>query len=92
MTQFIEAQYRYIKECASNPEILRLLDVFDEGEKLYVVMEYMDGGPIFNVIAHDYSISEWDICCITRQLVKTVGLAAFERICASKYLSRIYIM
>lgn len=59
--QDIELQKREIEilKICQHPSIIRLLDVFENQDYIYIVMEYLKGGDLFNYLEkRDFTISE----------------------------------
>lgn len=59
--QDIELQKREIEilKICQHPNIIRLLDVFENQDYIYIVMEYLKGGDLFNYLEkRDFTISE----------------------------------
>jgi hypothetical protein len=59
--QDIELQKREIEilKICQHPSIIRLLDVFENQDYIYIVMEYLKGGDLFSYLEkRDFSISE----------------------------------
>ena len=57
----IELQKREIEvlKLCQHPNIIRLLDVFENPEYIYIVLEYMAGGDLFNFLEkRDFKITE----------------------------------
>jgi serine/threonine protein kinase len=57
----IELQKREIEvlKLCQHPNIIRLLDVFDNPEYIYIVLEYMAGGDLFNYLEkREFKITE----------------------------------
>ena len=60
-TQDIELQKREIEilKICQHPNICRLLDVFENQEYIYIVMEYLEGGDLFNYLeSRDFTITQ----------------------------------
>eukprot|EP00754_Rhynchopus_humris_P025434 Rhum_TRINITY_DN14945_c6_g1::Rhum_TRINITY_DN14945_c6_g1_i1::g.130917::m.130917/K08794/CAMK1; calcium/calmodulin-dependent protein kinase I len=57
-----------------HPNIVSLLDVFEDDDKLYLIMELMTGGELFDKICNDYpnGYSEKQAADLTRQIIEAV--------------------
>lgn len=51
-----------------HPNICKLLETYDEGRKIHLVMELLDGGELFDRIANDVHLSEEESVAIVRQV------------------------
>ena len=57
-----------------HPNIVNLLDVFEDDDKLYLIMELMTGGELFDKICNDYpnGYSEKQAADLARQIIEAV--------------------
>ena len=57
-----------------HPNIVNLFDVFEDDDKLYLIMEIMTGGELFDKICNDYpnGYSEKQASELTRQIIEAV--------------------
>ncbi|KAJ9443936.1 hypothetical protein DIPPA_26162 [Diplonema papillatum] len=57
-----------------HPNIVNLLDVFEDDDKLYLIMELMTGGELFDKICNDYpnGYSEKQASELSRQIIEAV--------------------
>jgi len=55
-----------------HPSIIRTFDVFDQRTKVSIVMEYLGGGDLFQVIARNESFSEADATHVMRNILMGV--------------------
>jgi len=57
----------------SNPHIIRFINAFETPSEVILVMEYLDGGELFErVAADDFNLTESDCCLFMRQIVRGV--------------------
>jgi len=56
----------------SHPSIILLEDVFEEGNKIYLVMERVYGGELFNKIVEIGSYSEDKACELVKQILEAI--------------------
>lgn len=61
-----------IMRSVHHPNIVNTLDVFDSPTHLHIVLEYMKGGELFDVIAEAGSFSEAQAAQVTRDVIKGV--------------------
>lgn len=61
-----------ILRAVRHPNIIRLYDVFDEAERFAMVMEYVDGGELFDKIVEKGAYSEQDASRIMSQIFSAV--------------------
>eukprot|EP00659_Diplonema_papillatum_P013432 gene13432-20689_t len=57
-----------------HPNIVNLLDVFEDDDRLYLIMELMTGGELFDKICNDYpsGYSEQQAAELARQIIEAV--------------------
>jgi len=81
-----EQRERVIEEIAilkkfSNPHIIRFINAFETPSEVILVMEYLDGGELFErVAADDFNLTESDCCLFMRQIVRGVQYLHKHRI------------
>eukprot|EP00127_Corallochytrium_limacisporum_P000677 Clim_evm76s22 gene=Clim_evmTU76s22 len=56
----------------SHPHIVKLIEEYDTEDKLYLVLEYVSGGELFDRIVEDGNFTEKDAARITRQMTEAV--------------------
>ncbi|KAJ7562563.1 hypothetical protein O6H91_03G074600 [Diphasiastrum complanatum] len=56
--------------CANSPYVVQCYGVFERGGEISLVLEYMDGGTLANVLAAQRKISERYLAEVTRQVLK----------------------
>mmetsp|Transcript_475 Transcript_475/g.1641 ORF Transcript_475/g.1641 Transcript_475/m.1641 type:complete len:527 (+) Transcript_475:277-1857(+) len=65
---FVEREYEIMK-VLDHPNIIKTFDVFDEPDRLYIVLEYMPGGQLFDVIQHENRFTEKHACQVMRDVL-----------------------
>jgi len=61
----------------NHKNVVRLYDLFDTEEKIYIVLEYMPGGALFSIIAEHKTFSEHHAASIMRDILH--GLAYLHK-------------
>eukprot|EP00168_Porphyra_purpurea_P020822 TRINITY_DN892_c0_g1_i11.p1 TRINITY_DN892_c0_g1~~TRINITY_DN892_c0_g1_i11.p1 ORF type:complete len:398 (-),score=140.37 TRINITY_DN892_c0_g1_i11:593-1726(-) len=61
----------------NHKNVVRLYDLFDTEEKIYIVLEYMPGGALFSIIAENKTFSEHHAASIMRDILQ--GLAYLHK-------------
>ncbi|XP_023328348.1 myosin light chain kinase, smooth muscle isoform X2 [Eurytemora carolleeae] len=57
----------------SNPHVIKFVEAFENNRELILVMEYLDGGELFERVAtEDFNLTESDCCLFIRQLCRGV--------------------
>jgi len=57
----------------SNPHIIRFINAFETPNEVILVMEYLDGGELFERVADDdFNLTESDCCLFMRQICRGV--------------------
>jgi len=57
----------------SNPHVIKFVEAFENEKELILVMEYLDGGELFERVAtDDFNLTESDCCLFIRQLCRGV--------------------
>lgn len=73
-----EMKEKVIEEIAilkkfSNPHIIRFINAFETPSEVILVMEYLDGGELFERVADDnFNLTESDCCLFMRQICRGV--------------------
>ncbi|KAA8490607.1 Myosin light chain kinase A [Porphyridium purpureum] len=57
---------------SEHPNVVKLYDIFDTPERLFLVMEYMKGGELFDIIAEEKQFSEEKAALVLRELLEGV--------------------
>jgi MAP kinase interacting serine/threonine kinase len=66
---------RVIKEietfhlCSGHPNIVQLIEYFEENDKFYLIFEKMRGGPLLNHIQQRICFTEHEACLVVRDIV-----------------------
>lgn len=61
-----------IMKSVSHPNVVDTVDVFDSPTHMHIVLEYMQGGELFDIIAEAGSFSEQQAAQVTRDVVKGI--------------------
>ncbi|CDF37382.1 Protein-serine/threonine kinases Rhodoplastic [Chondrus crispus] len=61
-----------IMKSVSHPHIVNTIDIFDSPSHLHIVLEYMQGGELFDIIADAGSFSEQQAAQVTRDVIKGI--------------------
>lgn len=62
-----------IMKALDHPNICKLLETFEQGDEVYFVMEYCEGGELFdNMVVNDGAFTEADAACIMRQVASAM--------------------
>mmetsp|Transcript_433 Transcript_433/g.512 ORF Transcript_433/g.512 Transcript_433/m.512 type:complete len:604 (-) Transcript_433:1957-3768(-) len=56
-----------------HPNVVMMKDIFDTKTTLYIVMELVEGGELFEKLVEEKHFSEYVACCIAKQLLDTVA-------------------
>ena len=62
----------HIVKSVSHPNVVGTIDVFDSPTHLHLVLEYMQGGELFDIIAEAGSFSEQQAAQVTRDVIKGI--------------------
>lgn len=63
----LDNEIRILKSL-DHPGIVRVFEYFEEVKRLYIVTEYCQGGELFDELAKQKTISEYDSACIMKQI------------------------
>lgn len=61
-----------IMKSVSHPNVVNTIDIFDSPPQLHIVLEYMQGGELFDIIAEAGSFSEQQAAQVTRDVIKGI--------------------
>lgn len=61
-----------IMKSVDHPNVVKTLDIFDSPTHLHIVLEFMQGGELFDIIAEAGSFSEQQAAQVTRDVIKGV--------------------
>jgi len=65
----------------SNPHVIKFVEAFENNRELILVMEYLDGGELFERVAtEDFNLTETDCCLFIRQLCRGVDYLHAKKI------------
>ena len=57
----------------SNPHIIRFIEAFENPREVILIMEYLDGGELFERVADEsFNLTESDCCLFMRQICRGV--------------------
>ena len=56
-----------------HPNIIKLVDVYETEDKIYMISEYMRGGELFDYIVEKGTLSEIEASDIVRQITSAVA-------------------
>lgn len=65
-------EYRILMEM-DHPHIIKLYEVYESSDCLYLVLELCDGGELFSQVSKKHSMSEQEVSIIMRQIVSAIG-------------------
>jgi len=72
------SRIRVIKEietfhlCSGHPNIVQLVEYFEEDDKFYLIFEKMRGGPLLNHIQLRICFTEYEACLVVRDIAKAL--------------------
>ena len=69
----VRREVRLLMRLAGHPNIVELHDVYEDDERVYLVMELCKGGDLFDEIKKNGPFSERDACSVFRQLASCVA-------------------
>ena len=57
----------------ANPHIIKFIEAFENPGEVILIMEYLDGGELFERVAdEDFNLTESDCCLFMRQICRGV--------------------
>eukprot|EP00187_Rhodella_violacea_P014060 CAMPEP_0184711642 /NCGR_PEP_ID=MMETSP0314-20130426/2288_1 /TAXON_ID=38298 /ORGANISM="Rhodella maculata, Strain CCMP 736" /LENGTH=584 /DNA_ID=CAMNT_0027173843 /DNA_START=56 /DNA_END=1807 /DNA_ORIENTATION=- len=62
----------YISTSVQHPNLVQAFDIFENADYLFIVMEFCDGGPLYNVLAMQAKFSEKDAAEAMHQIISGV--------------------
>lgn len=84
MAQSESIRVRYEIDVLKNlthPNILRLFEVFEDAQNLYLVTEYCDGGELFDAIIKRGKFEEKDAAQIIKQVLSSISYCHNQNVC-----------
>ena len=69
----VECEMNFISRAIQHENVVQTYDVFDTRDNLYIVMEYMPGGMLYDVLAEAGHFSEQDAALVFRDLLQGVA-------------------
>mmetsp|Transcript_17651 Transcript_17651/g.30659 ORF Transcript_17651/g.30659 Transcript_17651/m.30659 type:complete len:639 (-) Transcript_17651:248-2164(-) len=78
--EFVRREINVMKTLA-HPHIIMTYNIFDAGEKVHFVMEYLPGGDLFDAIAAENNFSEANASQIIRDILSAVDYLHSQNIC-----------
>lgn len=70
--EMVSTEIAIAKE-VNHPHIIKMYDLYDSSDKLYLVLQYVDGGELFQRIVDAGHFTEQDASRITRQITSAVA-------------------
>ena len=67
----------------SHPNIVTLHDVYEDNEKVYLFMDYLAGGELFDRILNEKMLSEKEASAILKVVASTVKYLHSNGVCVS---------
>lgn len=64
-----------------HPNVVKLIEIYDCDENIFLVMEYCSGGELFDKIFDDGAFNEIKACELFKQMVEAVNYCHANRIC-----------
>ena len=71
-TEFLGTELAIIK-VIEHPYITEVIDVYEDAKKIYIVMEIIDGGELFEYVVKNMVLSESEAALIGYQILSTLG-------------------
>jgi len=71
VSRAFEREVEILKSC-NHPQIIRFIDVIDDGGALFIVMDLVTGGDLLRYINNRGMLEELEACEITRQICEAV--------------------
>lgn len=68
----VECEMNFISKNIDHENIVKTYDVFDTRDNLFIVMEYMPGGMLYDILANEGQFSEKHAASIMRDLLEAV--------------------
>jgi calcium/calmodulin-dependent protein kinase I len=68
----VECEMNFISKNIDHVNIVKTYDVFDTRDNLFIVMEYMPGGMLYDILANEGQFSEKNAAAIMRDLLEAV--------------------
>jgi len=71
-SRFLQREIAILKE-VQHPNVVELYDIFETDEKYHLVMEYMTGGMLCDVVTRRQKLNETDALHVLRQILRAVA-------------------
>lgn len=55
-----------------HPQIIKILEIFKDKKKLYIVLEFVPGKTLLDHVIENYKLDESETCYILKQILKTI--------------------
>lgn len=68
----VECEMNFISKNINHHKIVSTYDVFDTRDNLFIVMEYMPGGMLFDILASEGTFSEKNAVSVMRELLQAI--------------------
>ncbi|KAL6072391.1 Serine/threonine-protein kinase [Balamuthia mandrillaris] len=62
-----------LKELPPHKNIIKLIDTVENQKRLCIVLEYADGGDLFEYVCRNGRLQEWEAWTIFRQIIEAIG-------------------
>lgn len=70
--ELVYKEIKIVRSLSKNENILKMLEIFEEDKELILILEYMDGGDLYQRIRKREVFNEKQICFLFNQILKAV--------------------